>query len=334
MIKIKLYQLDKHRNEINFRPFLRFKDLFYDIGVEFVTDGNADFAFVGHASFINKKLILDESIKFGLNFLKTVKEPYFLFDGQDSATLIGSYEILERSNAIYLFKNTLYKDLNLYTKPFVNGRLYWGNGDYKLNNIDLFNKIKLSYMNWLSTLQPIWYEYNENKQYDISAMFSPSQSDTYEHGINQSIHYKKHRDNLFKNLDTKYKITKIENGIKLPPQEYYNRMYNSKITLAPFGFGEIAPRDLESSMFGSILLKPDMSHIDTFPNIFIPYVTYIPCNHNFTDLNQKIDTILFDYKNNQEKFVENFKSNFIKSYNPKNFVIYYYEILKNVIEKY
>ena len=91
MVKVKIYELEKHRNETTFRPLLFAHEIFREVGIEFVKDGDADFAFVGHASFVNKKVSLDESVSIGIEFLKTIKEPYFLFDGQDAATLIGSY---------------------------------------------------------------------------------------------------------------------------------------------------------------------------------------------------------------------------------------------------
>lgn len=330
MIKIKIYELEKHRNETTFRPFLFARNLFHEIGIEFVTEGKSDFAFIGHASFINKKITLSESIEFGLNFLKTIKEPYFLFDGQDAATLIGSYEVFLKSKALCLFKPTLYKNKEHYLEKTVNGRIYWGAGNYCLQNLNSFDKIKLNHTNWLSTIKPEWYQYSDNKEYDVSAMFSPSQKDTFEHGVNQSIFYKKHRDDLFKNLNNKYKITKIVNNKKYEINEYYNRMYNSKIVLAPFGFGEIAPRDLESAMFGSVLIKPDMSHIETLPNVYIPNETYIPCKHDFSDLNEKIDYVLSNYNHLQKKLVENFRKKYIEEYNPEKLVMYYYNIFKNI----
>ena len=140
MIKVKIYELEKHRNETTFRPLLFAHEIFREVGIEFVKDGNADFAFVGHASFVNKKVSLDESVSMGIEFLKTIKEPYFLFDGQDAATLIGSYEVFSQSNAIGLLKPTLYKDKTEYLKKYANGRSYWGTGEYALPNLDLFDK--------------------------------------------------------------------------------------------------------------------------------------------------------------------------------------------------
>lgn len=330
MIKVKIYELEKHRNETTFRPLLFANEIFREVGIEFVKDGNADFAFVGHASFVNKKVSLDESVSMGIEFLKTIREPYFLFDGQDAATLIGSYEVFSQSNAIGLLKPTLYKDKTKYLKKYANGRSYWGTGEYALPNLDLFDKIKLSGFNWLSTIQPQWFNYTNNKQFDASAMFMYPHKDVYEHNLNQAIHYNFFRKNLLDNLSNKFNVTKLEKGVRLPTNEYYDRMSNSKIILAPFGFGEIAPRDLESAMFGSVLIKPDMSHIETIPNLYIPYQTYVPCKHDFSDLNEKIDYVLSDFSNLQKFYVENVRNKFRELYDLNKLVLYYYNIFKNI----
>lgn len=330
MIKVKIYEIEKHRNETTFRPLLFAKDLFRDIGIEFVKEGNADFAFVGHASFVNKKLSLEESVSMGVEFLKTVKEPYFLFDGQDAASLIGSYEVFIQSTALCLLKPTLYKDRTTYLNGYTNGRLYWGKGEYKIPDLNSIDRIKLSGFNWISTINPQWLNYNSKKEYDVSAMFMYPHKDVYEHNLNQATYYNSFRKNLFDNLSNKFKTTKLENGIRLPIEEYYNRMLNSKIILAPFGFGEIAPRDLETAMFGSILIKPDMSHIDTVPNLYIPYQTYVPCKHDFSDLNEKIEYVLSDFDNLQKFYVENMRNKYKEMYDLNKLVLHYYNLFKNI----
>lgn len=330
MIKIKIYELDKHRNETTFRPLLFQQQLFNDIGIQFVTEGKADFAFVGQASIINKKISLDDSIEFGLNFLKTVNEPYFIFDGQDACTLIGTYEVFKNSEAINMFKICLYKNRNDYLNEYVNGRSYWGRGNYKLDSLYKFDKILLSHTNWLSTIKPNWYNYDQNKQYDVSALFSANLKTTIEHGLDQSVYYNGHRQNLLSTLDSKFKVAKNENGIRYSLEEYYNKMYNSKIILSPFGFGELPPRDLESCMLGAVLIRPDVSHVETLPNIYIPYETYIPCKHDFSDLNEKIDYVLSDYKNIQSFYVENMRKKYIEEYNPTKLILYFYNFFKNL----
>ena len=69
--------------------------------------------------------------------------------------------------------------------------------------------------------------------------------------------------------------------------EYYREMMRSKICLSPFGYGEICWRDLEAILCGCLLIKPDMSHIKTVPNIFVANQTYVPVRWDYSDLEEK-----------------------------------------------
>ncbi len=61
------------------------------------------------------------------------------------------------------------------------------------------------------------------------------------------------------------------------PQPQYNReVAHSRIVLSPFGWGELCMRDFEAVRAGALLLKPDMSHLETWPNVFLPGETYAP----------------------------------------------------------
>ncbi|MDR1216318.1 MAG: glycosyltransferase [Treponema sp.] len=74
--------------------------------------------------------------------------------------------------------------------------------------------------------------------------------------------------------------------------QYYRELSSAKITLSPFGWGEVCHRDFEAVIFGSLLLKPDMSHIKTYPDVYIPYETYIPLDWDGRDLFEKVDFYL------------------------------------------
>jgi hypothetical protein len=154
--------------------------------------------------------------------------------------------------------------------------------------------------------------------------------DVFEHGLNQAIYYNKFRQNLFQNLSDKFNVTKLENGIRLHINEYYSRMSNSKIILAPFGFGEIAPRDLEAAMIGAVLIKPDMSHLETVPNLYVPNETYVSCKHDYSDLNEKIDYVLSDFNNLQSFYVENMRRRYTEVYDLNKLVLHYYDLFKNI----
>ena len=84
---------------------------------------------------------------------------------------------------------------------------------------------------------------------------------------------------------------------RLSLKEYNYLMSLSKFGLSPFGWGEIGARDFEIFINGSVLIKPDMSHLKTFPNFFEPMKTYIPVAWNFEDLEDKILNLI----DNEEK---------------------------------
>ena len=77
-------------------------------------------------------------------------------------------------------------------------------------------------------------------------------------------------------------------------------MRNSKVVISPFGWGEInVPRDYEVALSGSVLLKPDISHLDTWPNIFNKD-TVVQYKWDLSDLSELVEKIL----NNYDDYIE------------------------------
>ena len=130
MVKVKILNHHNGRNEPTFRPLTFIKDMLYtDYSIELTTDDDFDFLFVGMEDFIDKKKSLPESIYWGLKNLDKVTEggDYFLFDGSDSTSLMGAYEVFEQSDAIYLFKNQLLSREE-YKKPTTFNKWFFGSG--------------------------------------------------------------------------------------------------------------------------------------------------------------------------------------------------------------
>ena len=257
MIKIKLIEPHIHRNETTFRPFISAQNYLSEIGIEFTDDDSYDYAWIAQASIIDKKKSLKESVENGLEFLSKITGDYMIIDGQDATSLIGTIDVFRESNAKLFLKNSYLKDFDLYKKGWANGRMYWGKGDYSVPDIDeLKPKMHLTGCNWLSTLQPQWLDYFKiEKTYDISCMFGyPTKKPVYEHEVCQTDYYDKHRKELLETLGDKYKVAGLVNGERVSQQEYYNKMAQSKIILAPLGYGEMAPRDVESALLGSLVL--------------------------------------------------------------------------------
>jgi hypothetical protein len=93
-------------------------------------------------------------------------------------------------------------------------------------------------------------------------------------------------------LEAKTALEKIEGVVSVTepnvsPKQYFSELRSSKICFSPFGYGEGCHRDFEAAYGGALLLKPDMAHIETNPDIFIPYKTYVPLNWRFGDFEDK-----------------------------------------------
>lgn len=79
---------------------------------------------------------------------------------------------------------------------------------------------------------------------------------------------------------------------RVTPKQYNQEMMRSRMCFSPFGYGELCWRDVEATAFGSVLLKPSMSHLETAPDIYEPGVTYVPVAWDFSDLDEKVDWVL------------------------------------------
>jgi hypothetical protein len=80
----------------------------------------------------------------------------------------------------------------------------------------------------------------------------------------------------------------------VPQNLYYRELEESKIVFSPFGWGEVCFRDFEAVKAGAMLLKPDMSHLRTWPDIYIPWETYVPLAWDCSDLTEKAGRYLSD----------------------------------------
>lgn len=81
-------------------------------------------------------------------------------------------------------------------------------------------------------------------------------------------------------------------GVLLP--RFMVEMQRSKLGFSPFGYGEVCWRDYESVMAGAVLLKPDMSHTETAPDIFVPWETYVPLRWDLADFEDTVRRLAGD----------------------------------------
>lgn len=80
---------------------------------------------------------------------------------------------------------------------------------------------------------------------------------------------------------------------KLTLPEYFSELRNSQIGIGPFGVGEITLRDYEIIICGATLVKPDMSHLETWPDLFNTK-NILFFKWDLSDFDKKLDLLLND----------------------------------------
>lgn len=81
---------------------------------------------------------------------------------------------------------------------------------------------------------------------------------------------------------------------KLSLAEFMAELSDARLCFSPFGYGELCWRDIEAFQAGAVLIKPDMSHLETAPELYEAGVTYLPVRWDFADLEEVIRTALSD----------------------------------------
>ncbi len=83
---------------------------------------------------------------------------------------------------------------------------------------------------------------------------------------------------------------------RLSKSAYFREMRNSKIVVSPFGYNEINYKDFEAFICGALLLKPDMSHLETYPDFYRQGETFVRHGWALDDVVDQVDELLANYE--------------------------------------
>lgn len=75
---------------------------------------------------------------------------------------------------------------------------------------------------------------------------------------------------------------------RVPQRTYLWELMSSRMVFSPFGWGEVCLRDYEAVACGCLLVKPEMGHVATSPDIFVANETYVPVRWDFSDLGEVV----------------------------------------------
>lgn len=100
---------------------------------------------------------------------------------------------------------------------------------------------------------------------------------------------------------------------KIPKKEYIKEGHSAKSILSPFGWGEICGRDFEAIVYGGCMIKQDMSHCITYPDIYQAGKTYVPLKWDFSDFKEVLSKAASqEYRNIAKQAQEYYKFFFTK----------------------
>ncbi|MGB0766126.1 MAG: glycosyltransferase family protein [Phycisphaeraceae bacterium] len=81
---------------------------------------------------------------------------------------------------------------------------------------------------------------------------------------------------------------RLSSSKRVGVKRYLAEMAFTKIAFSPFGWGEVCFRDFEAVACGALLVKPDMGHLKTCPDLYRPHETYVPVKWDLSDLEETL----------------------------------------------
>jgi hypothetical protein len=172
-----------------------------------------------------------------------------------------------------------------------------------------------------------WHPICTDKTIDLCAIFKAEHPPSEDHFAENGSYYTNHRNGAWEVIGDNPGYSYVKD--KLPFQEYINTLYRSKMSLSPFGMGEVCYRDFEVFEFGVVMIKPTMNIVNTNPNPYISNETYIPVDLDWKNLNEIVNKML-DNPNKLSYIIDNSRKVYDELYSAHNFCMYWYDFFANL----
>jgi len=156
---------------------------------------------------------------------------------------------------------------------------------------------------------------------------------------------KKHRNNsLFCRLGYKYSretlayqrrqiCERISNRIpvdRVSRKVYFKELADSRVAISPFGNGEVCYRDYEAFLSGALLIKPDMSHMNSWPHLYRDNETVLYHRWDLGDFETVVEKAIDQYQANihiAERAQETYRKYLVGTTAAEAFCQHFYNML-------
>jgi hypothetical protein len=332
-------------------PLIKFRKYFKSNGFNFVFNPkkickDCDVIFI-ESNFYGQRWKNEENnILEEIADLKKKIGKVIYFDTSDSTSLLNPNVI----NHIDKYcKGQILKDKTEYKKKFYGNRIFTDFCKKKYNivdddisysapvktqkeieKIDIFWNSSISNYSILGKVMNECYNYFPIKQMLFPPQKKINKTKDREIFFRMNMKYSRmtvqwHREQAEKKLNLNNECSRIN------VFQYFNELSRSKVSISPFGWGEINYRDFETFLCGSLLIKPKMNHLKTWPNFYRDGTDLITYDWSCNDLHKKVSEIINNY--NQFKHIAiNGQKNYIDFLKNKDLKEKILIKLKNIIE--
>lgn len=241
-----------------------------------------------------------------MNYLFEMKKDAGKIIWYDAADSTGSTDFPIIHLVDSFVKKQIHKDLTLYTETAKPLRVWLNNNSVSFEPCpkEELKKIKIGWNIGLNDYRYFGYKMSRLSNYLSYNLYSVN----YQRVDKKRTLDLTFRGTLQKNTFSKISAQRLEvinlinslnlkvaTGAPISKKLYLRELKSSKISISPFGWGEICYRDFETFISGAVLIKPWMGHLDTYPNIYIPNETYLPVAWDLQDLPDKLNAIITNY---------------------------------------
>ena len=300
-------------------PLLANRRLFQDSGIQFrlyqqpkpeLTD--CDVLMINsafwEAPWVDRRT---QALELIAHLVECVPETLFFDRSSTSSTVIS--DILPLVKRYY--KTNLLRDRSLYQKPLDGQRQFTDYYHHKDGVVDLAPVWSMPVENAgeLTKLRPSWNTALANysllgprisalyKNIPIASLMRPSRRFTRP-SVDRSIDVSCRMGVTYKYITVAYQRQRLAETLhryrrteRVSKIAYFRELRDSKIVTSPFGYSEVNYKDFETFITGGLLLKPDMSHLETYPNFYQADVTYLAHDWDLANIEENIERALADY---------------------------------------
>jgi hypothetical protein len=276
---------------------------------------------------------IEDSRKTSYEVIKNLNN-IIITDDNDNPSLYGYKHLLSNDKISFVFKSYML-DREDYKTPTVFGGIkhyidknhpsYVG---YEFTDYE-WDKLKLCgvdigfephFWNQLERFDSTPQNYS-NKNIDVFAIFQGVHPGRTYYNQEMGLYYTQHRTKCWEEVNK----SRYMAATGFLPWSISNSLQKlSKVTVSPYGMGEFCYRDYEAIFNLSVIIKPDVSHVKTLIDYFEPYVNYIPCKNDYSDIKEKINLVISD---------ENLRANLVESAYNQFYLKYKKETVVNHLTK-